>query len=382
MKKIFWLFKKEIKTLYKFIVLITIIITLFLSALFGVTNILIDYSKNFKTTLNEDLNGLEFEVANSNYSSLQTYCENAVVRAKLKNYTHTTKLECSNGNYFDTDQFEQKEEVTYLKSYNGVVLYSYEHFANKLKEQNINLEGSWHKGKNQIVLSDIVAEQLQAKIGDSIKILDNTFLLVGIFDFDLLNQIDYHGAYYYLSFDNEKVFDTMNVSMSESYDTYKLFNKLKGKGFEVTFFSMYAQYFENVRLMEMVLVIFAIIIFIGIMIVLYSFISIILMNRKNYICQLKLLGLKEKDIFAVYMSIIVLLLIVSVIFATFIGYFFNSYIMSLCVKLFDMKIKASLNFYLSPIIFVVTCLFAGLIYMFINKKLKNKMVAQLVKEQL
>ena len=83
-----------------------------------------------------------------------------------------------------------------------------------------------------------------------------------------------------------------------------------------------------------------------------------------------------------YMSIIVLLLIVSVIFATFIGYFFNSYIMSLCVKLFDMKIKASLNFYLSPIIFVVTCLFAGLIYMFINKKLKNKMVAQLVKEQL
>ena len=174
MKKIFWLFKKEIKTLYKFIVLITIIITLFLSALFGVTNILIDYSKNFKTTLNEDLNGLEFEVANSNYSSLQTYCENAVVRAKLKNYTHTTKLECSNGNYFDTDQFEQKEEVTYLKSYNGVVLYSYEHFANKLKEQNINLEGSWHKGKNQIVLSDIVAEQLQAKIGDSIKILEYT----------------------------------------------------------------------------------------------------------------------------------------------------------------------------------------------------------------
>ena len=62
MKKLFWLIKKEIKSVYKLLILITIIITLFLSALNGVVNILIDYSKNFENSLNEDLKGLSFSV--------------------------------------------------------------------------------------------------------------------------------------------------------------------------------------------------------------------------------------------------------------------------------------------------------------------------------
>ncbi len=78
MKKLFWLIKKEIKSVYKLLILITIIITLFLSALNGVVNILIDYSKNFENSLNEDLKGLSFSVNETDFDSLKKYCDDAV----------------------------------------------------------------------------------------------------------------------------------------------------------------------------------------------------------------------------------------------------------------------------------------------------------------
>ena len=132
----------------------------------------------------------------------------------------------------------------------------------------------------------------------------------------------------------------------------------------------------------MVLSIFSVIIFIAIIIVIYSFVSILLMSRNKYICQLKLLGLTEKEVFAVYFLIVLFMLIIATIFATIIGYFFNSYIMTLCAKLFDMKIKATLNIYL-PFVFLVLTAIVTIIAYFLNiRKSKNKMVAQMIKEQL
>lgn len=113
MKKLFWLIKKEIKSVYKLLILITIIITLFLSALNGVVNILIDYSKNFENSLNEDLKGLSFSVNETDFDSFKKYCDDAVVFATLKNFTSSATLTCSNGNIFETEQSKQKEMLLF-----------------------------------------------------------------------------------------------------------------------------------------------------------------------------------------------------------------------------------------------------------------------------
>ncbi len=384
MKKLFWLIKKEIKSVYKLLILITIIITLFLSALNGVVNILIDYSKNFENSLNEDLKGLSFSVNETDFDSFKKYCDDAVVFATLKNFTSSATLTCSNGNIFETEQSKQEGDVTVLYLFNGKIVYNSYKLKDLYEKSNIGLQGRWNENVDEIMLSTFVARELQAQVGDKITISNRAFSVCGIYDFDLINDTEelVNIGYYMISVPDNIVADYIEVQFDKSYDTYKVYNKLKHKGFDVSIFFAYETYFENVRLMEMVLSIFSVIIFIAIIIVIYSFVSILLMSRNKYICQLKLLGLTEKEVFAVYFLIVLFMLIIATIFATIIGYFFNSYIMTLCAKLFDMKIKATLNIYL-PFVFLVLTAIVTIIAYFLNiRKSKNKMVAQMIKEQL
>ena len=103
------------------------------------------------------------------------------------------------------------------------------------------MQGRWNENVDEIMLSTFVARELQAQVGDKITISNRAFSVCGIYDFDLINDTEelVNIGYYMISVPDNIVADYIEVQFDKSYDTYKVYKKLKHKGFDVSIFFVY-----------------------------------------------------------------------------------------------------------------------------------------------
>lgn len=385
MRKISWLIKKEAKTLKKLLILITIIITIFTMALLSLINVRIDLSKNFLASLNKDIDGLPCDVNDIKVEKLRSLLNNdTILYARLKHYTELAELYSCANLVFKTEQVTDIDGNINIFTYNGQIIYNYENLKKVLDTQNNKLlSGRWIDNQDEIVLSSFISEQLKVNIGETIQIKDKKFVIVGVFDYEklTLSDLEYYRAYYFLSLSDEVTVDKLTIIMPQSSDTYNLYNKLKLKGFDTEISGLYLSYFESIESMQIFLLTIIIIIFIAIIIIVYSFLSMVLMQRKKYICQLKLLGCSEKNILLTYVLIAISMAFIATIIGCFLAFYFNQYIMDLCSSLFNVTMITSVNVFIPIIFFAIIAVIIFTLYFIINAKIKSKIIAQAIKEK-
>lgn len=340
MLAIFKILKNELKLLRISVLIISIALLMFTASLFSILSVYVNLSSNIFNSLDNDDNSLVFDACNINFATITTYEKDGLFIADKNQLTRNAIIKNQVGNIFETEQKIQNENGLSLISYTGIACYPTKTFTQIIdKYKNIIcLKGDMVCQKNEICISDFVATQLNVSINDIVYINNISFLITGIYTNKIL---DAQLPYYILSTDDNVIWDRVNIQLGSSKKTYQLYNKLNSKGKDVQIPSFHEIYINNFSLMNALLIASSIILFFVNIVMVYALFSMILLNRKSFICKLDILGYKRENVFAIYYGIISLISFVVNLFAIFIANFISENIVKLCADIFSIEMIMS-----------------------------------------
>lgn len=383
MKRIFWLIKSELKLLKKTVAIMTVILTVFTAAFFSVLSVRADLSSNFFENLDK-VSGLVFTVADARLDDITGYADSgSTVYAAHSGLTGSTEIKNRNGDIFETDRTINEGGNIFIESYGGRILL----FNAKINDllttcSGALLSGTWLSGESQISLAQYIADALGVSSGDKVYISGREYTVSGIYDYEALRDgCPELAAHYLISVENDKTLDSISVALPRSSSTYTLYKRLLSMGFNAELPFFYISYLNNISTMDAFLWAVAAMLFVVILVILYSLFSMFFMQRRNYICQLKLLGGTDGTIMRVYCGITFLVILLASVLAAVLANWFNFFMMSLCTELFGIEFAPGVNF-LVPLVFIgISFGITFLLYIIVNRQTKSSVIAQMIRKE-
>ncbi|MCD8040028.1 MAG: hypothetical protein LUF82_00725 [Clostridia bacterium] len=371
MMKVLHLAKRELKLLKKTVIIITLILTVFLSALFGVISVQADLTQNIYDYIDSSYTQLCLDVKSASLSGVQQQFDGLFVTAQKDGITRNAVITNAYGTVFNTSQTSVTGDTTTITNYNGAVICLNECTLQSLQNYSYTLlQGDWVAAENEICISSCIAGCLNAAIGDALYIDGGTYTVTGIY------SATAYGCHYLVTVSGDMVLDKITAYFYSSKDLYTAYSKLTAKGFTAEMPFAVSNYLDNLYTVKWFLTACAVLVFIVVIAVLYSLTSIFYRQRKGYICRLKLLGATNFTVAAVYCGIAIFMLAVSAVTAAALAVLFNRYIMGICENLLGIAFEAHFNFAVPAAVFAVLVAVVLVIYILFARKTKTTSVAQ------
>lgn len=131
---------------------------------------------------------------------------------------------------------------------------------------------------------------------------------------------------------------------------------------------------DNLSLVNGFLIAIGLTVFTVNLLILYATFSIILRNRRSYVCRLKVMGASNATVFSVYFLIIVLLLVVICVAGFFLSKLMVSSIMDACTQAFESEFTSETSFSVTAIYFAVVFVLLGALCYLNASKIDNKAI--------
>lgn len=370
MKRIFKLTFNEIKHL-KWTVLVTALaLTLFTASLFSVIFVYNDLSYNVFNHFDATDNTLTFFAYDAAVSQIADEGLNGIYVGFAPEVTGSgLVITADNGNSFETE-YETVEDlgngvhVTHSYSLSGDAVVVTEQYLERYAEIMRQIPIPTKTG--EILLDAQISQALQVNAGDKVHIADKQFTVCGTYnrsdytyeDFDL-------NSYWLLAVDENTVFDRVRVEREKSVEVYEMYLRAKRAGIDVSYGGWFTEtYMSNMALVEGFLIAVAVTVFAVNLALLYATFSVILHNRRAYVCRLKVMGARNGTVFAMYFIIVVALLAVICVLGFFLSQAIVSNIMDVCEQTFGSVFTTDVSFGIVGIYFaIITVLLGALCYL-------------------
>ena len=219
--------------------------------------------------------------------------------------------------------------------------------------------------KYSLWLSKTSSERLNVKIGDILKFLTKnsgqySVVLEGIY-YDTYNEaafmINAPLAETILKNAEKTIRQSCYAIFSSYYDCRNAITEFEKNGCEVncSYYNQIDAIYDNVRYMQMILIIISLVMFVCLGIILYAMNSMIIDVRSGYIAMLKALGAKNGQIVRLYLAICEPVLALGILAGWLISRYYISYTSELMETYLDFSVSAA-----SMIPSIVTILIAFL----------------------
>lgn len=401
MKSIAKLIFLEVNFLKKTIALIGVILIAFVAALLSVISVLYDMPEGMYAGLDDYLRFFPCTVADVKGETSEEV--GAVPVYASRNGLTRYAMLSAGAKSINTDAADGLLPIVRRG-------YAVHEGSGALKEYDTaKLEGEWPKADFEICLDADIAGYLGVGVGDSVYIApDASFLNRDDLEFKELGQERYRvtaiysfrtvaeelrrrpqecvvpAAYYYLALDETAEMDSVVFAFLDTRTLFRRYDDLVDAGYEASLGSVAESQYENINLAQAFFGAVAGVLGAMVLFILYSLIAIFYRQRRSQICRLKLLGATGSRIAAVYCSVAILLVVVSVVAGTAFSMAFNVYFMHLCARLFD---KFSSNFVshfrpaVSLVLLAAMAAFVLLLFAFLNRRVKNAEIAKEVRHE-
>jgi len=376
MKKIFWIFKKEIRTLYKFIIILSVAVLFFSIAFLSTVSFSMNFQKNYYDNLDD--NNLNITIKNIRLSEVGNKIshDNVVLTAFKRSITHDAVIKTQDGEEFNTN--ENINKITYYKGcyidLTGLTRQILE------KTKKTLFLGKWNYNASEIVLSQFIALKLNVNINDKVIIQDREYLITGIIDNEKItfnHGLNYH---YYLNAKSQNLYDEINLSFEKVDDIINLYRYFKRSSYDFFLNNFIQQQFDNIGIISGVLFAIEGVILIVIFIIIYSMISIIFIIRKQFINKLIILGMPANKILVSYAIIVTPFLLLITFLANLFSKEFNKYLMDISSEIFGFEFIYQDNIFLSYIYFIGLLIFSTILIFFKVKKIRKVRLSKFIRE--
>ena len=378
MKRILYLIRYELKALKTTIILIALILIVFMSVLCGVLFVNGDLMRNLCENLNSKSEIFNCYIMNSSFQSFEDEFSNRIITSSQNTFSKPKQIE-SNGRTFEMRQ-EFTDETGSLQIYimGGTMVIANKAVCEELKYNDHYILGRWVENDYEICLSRFVAESLNAVLGDNVFIGDQEFALVGIYDWPNNSDISCGLSYAFIfTAGRSDVIDILDVHFKTSEEMFNSYLKLKDLGYNCN--CDYSSYYESFNIVRAVLISISALLSVVIIVAQYSLISILFRQRKFYICRLKMLGASEFLVSCVYIGVLMIILFFVSCVAAILGGVINAYFMSICERLFNFAFTIKYISWIPITIFLVSAFLSILLWYIVNKKIKQRAVAEAIR---
>lgn len=382
MRKILRLIGKDLRLLKRTIIMMAIILCIFISVFLSVINVRRDLSRSFINHFDKEDIYAYLSVYNVSKNDILKLIPNEyLLLGRKTNLTEDASFQNEAGEVFDSMRVDTSEEITSIKIYSGTIVNLNDELSVVLEQvDNTLISGTWVNDQNQINISSDLARYLQVETGSYLYIDDFKFLIVGIYDAYefILSDIPINSDYI-LTIDSNEKMDEIKIHHSQASVLYSINNKFKAAGHSSSLSQNLLAFFKNVKTMETTLLAVALLLIAIIILILYSLTSLILLYRRGFISQLKLIGTSDKDVMYLYVSIIIAVIIITTLLATILSIYFNDYILRVATDLFAIEFRASINFTIPALFIFISSLFAFILYSIVNKQTKTRRIAEMIR---
>lgn len=356
-------------------------LTLFTASLFSVVCVyleLTDNILNYFDTLDEPLS---IYVDDVSMSDIGLKNPRGLFYGSMYGVTDRDAVVYGSGKEFPLHQeyvtTEDGKTIIHLTTYSAYAAYATDEFAVKYGEQ-LGIDNSISSLKKAICLDKIVAEELQVNVGDTVIIGDETYQVVSVYD--EYNSDDYgsifRGRVFVAFVKDTAVFSRLYIETETSRQTYDLLLRLQRLELDANYSGFFQTYVKNLSIVNAFLIAIAVTVFVVNLLIMYAMITVILLNRKSYVCRLKTLGCTDGAVFAIYFVIVFVLLIIINIAAFFLSKLIVLNIMDICAQAFEATFTTSVNFGVAAINFgICAVLLAALCFVAVSR-INNKAIIE------
>lgn len=373
MKRILKLTFNEIKHL-KWTVLITALaLTLFTASLFAVIFVYVDLSDNVFNYFDGEKEQLSFYAYDASVSNITVERNEGLFVGIIDNLTNTTVLTAPNGNSVSTETeiTDENGNVDYEYIGGQAVVVTQRYLDTYRKVFDVV---SLPQKTGEVLLEKAVADKLQVNVGDEISIGDRSFTVCGVYDAELYSSLFDLNYGYVVSVDENTVFTQVEASLNQSKYLYRAYVSTRKNDVKVELSTYTQAMLDNVSLVNGFLIAIMLTIAIVNLLILYAVFAVILRNRQSYVCRLKIAGAGNGLIFAVYFTIIVVLLAVICVAGFFLSKLIVANVMDACTQAFESPFTARTDFGIAAIYFAAVGLLLALLCYLTVRKIGNKAI--------
>lgn len=369
MKRLLKLTFNEIKHLKWTVIVTALALTLFTASLFSVVCVYLDLTDNILSYFDTLDEPLSISAQNVSIRDVGLANGHGIFHGKIDFVTDWRAVLSANGNEFALKQELQDDKGNiHQTTHAAYAFYVTDEFA-EAEFDKLGIAGDADT-VNAICLHRMVADKLQVEAGGYVDIGDNRYRVVGIYDEDDPDSWTVYSVIhaFTLFVDENAVFSELDIQTETSRQTYDLLLSLQRKKIDADYSYGFKTYVENLSLVNAFLIAIAITVFLVVMLLFYVTISVILNNRRPYVCRLKTIGATDGIITAMYYIIIFILLSIICVAAFFLSKLMVVNIMRACEQAFETTFVTNVNFGVTAVYFAaVAALLAVFCYLCVRK---------------
>lgn len=340
MRKIFKLIRNEIKVMRLPTLLVVLSLILFSTALFSVLFVSFNLPNSVFAYFDKDDIPLRVFVRNSSANIPAINKEDAALFGEVRLFTEADQIQSKNGAVFKThDTLETViNGITTIihTSYGGEAILPTPATLDYFEEYSRHITGELPKNSFEVCLCKKIVDTLSVAIGDSVSIGGKIFKVVGV-----IEESELSIPAYILSVDETTVFSRLTISVKTSKEAYKIFTKLNIRGLDADI--SYRQTIDSVSAANIFLIATAVVLFVANLAIIYSMFSLILLNRRAFVCRMKVLGCDSRSLFLVYFLLLIIIIAAVELVAYGLSALVTARILNLCSGLFEVTVTAKGN---------------------------------------
>lgn len=344
MKKLLKLIFIETSFLKKTLAVILIILTAFGAALLAVLSVLSDMPRGMIAGIDASKK-YYFGLYGGECFALSAKEQTADLAAELgaefcygvaDGITQNTELRKGN-NIFLSDLVtilgENKDKLEYRVARHGYFVPA--DYADKLPFEGASAaSGIW--------ICNEIANSLAAQTGDVIYLGDSKATVLGVFDRNNVfgnyaaDDVVVPAAWYYVIGAEDVLFDTLYFTYPTAktvLDVYKTFGETAG----LKISGILSEWMENIAVVQTYYSYLAILLGLLMLLLLYALFSTFYRARKTQMCRFKVLGATNTAVTAIYLTIALSVIVLSVLFASVLSVFLSKFLLDLCSRLFTVS---------------------------------------------
>ncbi len=284
MKTIFKIIFMEIKFLISSIILIGVILILFSGAFLSVLSVRIDVPRGMYTDIDRDVPEMSCLIHNVTLGQIKEQADLAY--GGVSGITYAVTLV---GNKNKTHQILPTESSKYTFFSNrtrGIIVGENTDFS---LFENIPdcLNGKTPKTIGEVLISKNLASMLALSLNDKLKIADNEFTIVGIYDANKyvyeFEKLALPKLSYYLVMSDDTLLDDGYLAFDKALDLKNCMRMLEKNGYKTTVLDVIDMRFNNITLAESFFMSIAFVLAIVTFFVQYALIATFFRQRKSQI---------------------------------------------------------------------------------------------------
>lgn len=312
------------------------------------------------------------------------FCGEELVTYQVVEITYGAKL------FSKTRSFETRHNGAIngewaWRDHNGALVFPNGKTAKKFaSEDDALVSGHWPDGETQICIEKSLASYLEIEVGDTVTINDIGYSVIGIYNLAQIDEDYFFQYFYYLTDSHNYTFNSLFLNFSDARSAHDCYNNFNNNGYNayVDHSSKLATtYFTLIDPIKLTLDAVCCLVMAVIVIILYTLMTLFYRQRKQYICQLKLLGAENGTILGIYLGVAIAILLIVTLLSTALGVAFSTFFLNFCEKLFQLTFKNSFNALVPFLSFLILSAITAILFAISGKKIRSDIIAQEIKSE-